>query len=216
MRVWRRLALKLDHRSARERWLIAGSACAILVLLADQLVLQSLLGARAELKREIRVLETGIQTQNEELVRLQATLAKNPNAAVEREVAQLEMQLTAIHNKITEATNRLVDPKQMAGVLQTVLERAQDLRLIALENIEPEPLNVSTEGEPVETDAYRHGLRIELEGSFADTLAYLQQLEALPWDFYWDRLEIIAGEYPKNRISIEVYTISIGRLWLGV
>ena len=68
----------------------------------------------------------------------------------------------------------------------------------------------------METDAYRHGLRIELEGSFADTLAYLQQLEALPWDFYWDRLEIIAGEYPKNRISIEVYTISIGRLWLGV
>lgn len=216
MSAWRKLAQKIDQRSARERWLITGTALAILVLLTDQIVLQTLLGDRSELRSDLRTIETHIRTQNEELARLQATLARDPNVASQRELDQLQRQIVATESEIAAATSRLVDPKQMAGVLRSMLERADGLQLIALQNHEPQPLEVATEESDPETDAFRHSLRIELQGSFNDTLTYLQQLEALPWDFFWENLEITAGEYPQNRITIEIYTISIGRRWLGV
>lgn len=216
MKLWRKIANYIDSRSLRERWLILGTALAVLVLVVDQFALQTLLDDRKQLGLDLRSTEADIRSQVEEIARLQLALAKNPNEAPRRELAQLEQEMATLERGIAEVTRRLVAPEQMASVLQAVLSRAERLRLISLENLEPLPLEVTHPDSESAAEAYRHGLRIEMQGSFNDALAYLQQLEALPWGFFWDRLEIAAGQYPDNRITIEVYTISVGEEWLGV
>jgi MSHA biogenesis protein MshJ len=216
VKFWRNLARRLDERTRRERLLIVGTTVAILILFTDQLVLQALLDDQAQLKRDLRASQTAIQEQNEEIARLQVILAKDPNERPRREIAQLHQEISAIEQRIAETTNRLVDPRKMAEVLGAILERGERLRLIRLTNLEPQPLSVMSEDGVQESEAYRHGLRIEFQGSFNDTLAYLEQLEALPWEFFWEGLEISAEAYPLNRVTVEVYTISIGRQWFGV
>jgi MSHA biogenesis protein MshJ len=55
-----------------------------------------------------------------------------------------------------------------------------------------------------------------VEGGYLDVLNYLQKVEALPWRFYWQVLELKAAEYPLNRVRIRLNTLSMDKEWLGV
>jgi MSHA biogenesis protein MshJ len=63
---------------------------------------------------------------------------------------------------------------------------------------------------------YRHGLRLELEGSYSDTLDYIKRLEGLPWGLAWEALDIHMQSYPKAHIILHLYTLSLKEEWLGV
>jgi len=63
---------------------------------------------------------------------------------------------------------------------------------------------------------FRHGLRLELEGSYLDFLDYLDAVERLPWQLYWGTLSLNTQEYPRNEISIEIFTLSLDEDWIGV
>ena len=63
---------------------------------------------------------------------------------------------------------------------------------------------------------YGLDLELELEGPYLAVLAYLEDLEALPWRLYWQVLEIDVDDYPRNRIRIEVATLSLHEEWIGV
>ena len=63
---------------------------------------------------------------------------------------------------------------------------------------------------------YRHGVEIVFRGSYLATLDYLQSLQSLPWDFYWDGVQLQVEDYPKAQVRITVYTLSLKRGWIGV
>ncbi len=47
-------------------------------------------------------------------------------------------------------------------------------------------------------------------------LAYVRALESLESDFFWEALEIETITYPRNRIRLRVYTLSLSEDWIGV
>jgi MSHA biogenesis protein MshJ len=213
-----RLNQWLNRRPRRERWLISGAALALIVLLGDLLLLQPLLADIEQARHEQGTLQQRIQAQDEELARLRVALANDPNAAPRQRLALLEREVADLDRAIEQLTRHLIDPQEMAGVLEAMLRRVSGLRLVGLENLAPVPLDAAA-GEDAASaglGAFRHGLRIDLHGSFNDALDYLLLLEALPWGFFWDRLEIQVERYPDNRIRIEIYTVTVGREWLGV
>ena len=71
------------------------------------------------------------------------------------------------------------------------------------------------EGDELE-NAYKHGLRIEFEGDYMTTLDYIRGLESLELRFLWDSLEFQVEEYPRSRVSITVFTLSLDQDWIGV
>ena len=75
------------------------------------------------------------------------------------------------------------------------------------------------QGEAPADDAptlYRHGFVLELEGRYLDCLAYLTEVERLPWQIYWHSLRLDSQNPPSNRIVIELYTLSLEEDWIGV
>ena len=40
-------------------------------------------------------------------------------------------------------------------------------------------------------------------------------VEALPWRLYWQAVDIEVLDYPRNRIRIEVSTLSLNEEWIG-
>lgn len=69
---------------------------------------------------------------------------------------------------------------------------------------------------PVESGPYLHPVEVVVEGSYLDIVSYLHGLEALPWHFYWRVLELETKAYPKNRVRIELSTVSMDKEWIGV
>ena len=59
-------------------------------------------------------------------------------------------------------------------------------------------------------------LEMVIEGNYLDVVAYLKDLEALPWQFCWKDLELATVKYPVNRVRIEITTLSMDKEWLGV
>lgn len=63
---------------------------------------------------------------------------------------------------------------------------------------------------------YKHGILIELSGSYTATLQYLRMLEKLPWKFYWEAMRFEIDEYPNAKISIVINTLSLNKDWVRV
>ena len=69
---------------------------------------------------------------------------------------------------------------------------------------------------PAGPSLYRHGLRVEFEGGYLQTLSYLQALEALDTGFQWSALEFEVLEYPRAGIAITVHSLSLDDAWIGI
>ena len=50
----------------------------------------------------------------------------------------------------------------------------------------------------------------------ADLVAYLVDLEQLPWRMYWGSVNLSAQTYPISRLTLTVYTLSLDKTWLSV
>jgi MSHA biogenesis protein MshJ len=99
-----------------------------------------------------------------------------------------------------------------------LIDRQRGLRLIRASNLDVKPLieQDGAGGQSGEPMLYRHGLRLELEGTYLDCLEYLGAVERLPWKLYWGALDLRTEDFPTNAISIEIFTLSLDREWIGV
>jgi MSHA biogenesis protein MshJ len=128
-------------------------------------------------------------------------------------------QIAENEDTVRVFTSDLVDPAQMRHVLEELIDRQRGLTLIRASNLEVMPLIESADPESGESDEpmlFRHGLRLELEGSYLDFLDYLGAVERLPWRLYWGTLSLNTQKYPRNEISIEIFTLSLDKDWIGV
>ena len=127
----------------------------------------------------------------------------------------LEQQIEAAEETVRLFTSDLVDPGEMRHVLEQLIARQRGLTLVRAQNLEVRPL-LESETAASGPMLYRHGLRLELEGSYLDCLEYLEAVEALPWRLYWGSFGLSATGYPQNAIVIELYTLSLDEDWIGV
>ncbi len=136
--------------------------------------------------------------------------ASDPRARLE----ELRRRSASVDDMIQDYAAELISPTEMARLLERVLERRQSLNLHRISNLGAE--DMLPDDTPGQHRLYRHGLVLELEGPYLALLAYLEDLEALPWRLYWQVLEVDAAEYPVNRVLIEVATLSLHEDWIGV
>ncbi len=206
------LLARVDNMSLRERLLIFVTGL-MLVGSAWYLVLMQPLDQQATKNRsEIATLREriGMSNQNLEVEVLQISGA---DTGEREKLARIQGRLDEINERMGGYVAELIDPAQMSLVLQGLLKKQSNLRLIRVRNVSPEAMSASADA--LTTTFYRHGLEIEFEGSYLACLEYLERIEDLPWRFYWQLLDIEVLEYPRNRIRLEVSTLSPYVEWIG-
>lgn len=70
--------------------------------------------------------------------------------------------------------------------------------------------------EPREPLLYRHGVRIVLQGAYADMVAYMAALERLPARLYWGQATLDATEHDKATLTLTLYTLSLDQQWIAL
>jgi MSHA biogenesis protein MshJ len=55
-----------------------------------------------------------------------------------------------------------------------------------------------------------------VDGDYASVVAYLRAVEGLPWRIHWRKLELVAGQYPVNRVKLVIGALSLSPDWMSV
>jgi MSHA biogenesis protein MshJ len=207
---------RLDALSRRDRGLLLGLAVGLLLLCWHGLVWTPLQQQGARLQAERAQALNGQAALQQEMDALNLRLAQDPDAANRQERERLQQELAALEGELEQTVAGVVTPAEMPALLARLLKDRQGLRLVRLENLPPVPLMERPESNRPEINLFRHPLRIELEGSYLEAMAYLRALEASAPGLSWERLELKVNQHPLARILVVVHTLSAQKEWLGV
>lgn len=207
----RPLLARLDALSLRERALVMITVLMAFAALWHGLLMQPLAQRAIQSQTELAAMQDRIAAANRSLE--EQILQLGGGEDQRSRIASLQRRIDEINTTLGNHAAELIDPAEMAKVLEGVLREQSRLTLVRIGNTQPEFL---TAGDAENAASfYRHGLEIEVEGSFAACLEYLDAIEALPWRLYWQLLDLEVIDYPHNRIRIEVSTLSLDEAWIG-
>jgi MSHA biogenesis protein MshJ len=224
-----------DKISAREQKVVLITLISLLLLVSFVVVVEPLLLANKLIYSE----QSSMQSINSKLdQQIENTLTaqyQDPNAELRKELIALKTETVRLQRQISLLTQALVAPKQMISLLENVLTQDKQLKLISLNNVPEKGLNIGeinheersksirkvTSEENAEESKpdhliYQHAFEIELEATYGSSIAYLKRLDELPWQLFWQTLEYESTQYPKGRLKIRIYTLSMSKAVLGV
>ena len=224
MMLWvRDLMDRYDLLSLRERVVVLVAVVLLLILLWDSLLMGPL-----EKERKLRLAQVeALRAEVEGLEKsVEAIVAMgDPTKQGRAEVEKLRKEITGLDTQLAGVTSGLIAPKEMSQVLEQLLKRTSRMTLHGLRTLPPEAVVAPLAGDAAATSAaldagsvniYRHGVELELDGTYLEALAFLQAVEGLPWRFFWDQVEFTVVEHPQGRMKLTLYTLGLQEGWIGV
>jgi MSHA biogenesis protein MshJ len=219
----RALIAKYEALTLRERAILVLAIVAVMVLSWDTMLMEPLRLKRSSLEAELATATTfGLTAQNAD--------ASDPRQLSITQAGELQRQLQSIDAQLASTASGFVSSQRMIEVLNDVLDRQGRLGLVSIRNLPVSSLiapiertDDSAEGASgaapapaVARPPYVHTIELVIDGQYADILEYLAALEALPWKFRWTSFDLSTAGYPRNRVRIELSTLSLDSTWLGV
>ena len=234
------LVEKIDSLSIRERAVVMFGIIAVLYSLWDAMLMRPLENQQKVINADLQQKQATQTALNVQIQKIISGKQDDPSVALEKNLNALKKELQEINASIQTSTAHLVSPKNMAKILESVLNKTRGLTLIEVKGLGTTPLippdkNEKKQDKSAETtateeksatngdgdnvnmgNAYKHGLRIEFEGDYMTTLNFLRQLESLESKFIWDSLVFKVEKYPQSRAAIQVFTLSLQPDWIDV
>ena len=219
MTLWLRdLMDRYDQLSLRERIIVLVATLLLIALIWDSTFMAPLDKERKSKLQQIDALRAEVSGLDQSIEALVGQGAAQPLESSHARADALRAEIQDIERRMAGVTSGLIAPKEMSHVLEQVLARASRMTLQGLRTLPPE--GVIAPGNPGTPQGaaqiYKHGVEIELSGSYLDTLYFLQALEALPWRFLWDSIDFTVEQYPRGRVKLRLYTLGLEEGWIGV
>ena len=234
---WKGLLTRVDNLELRQRSLLFVGLIVVFFALWQNLLMGPLDARRERLSGQVSRLRADIGAIHGQIGRLADSRTQDPNLAFRARLGQLREEIAGSGEHLESLTQQLIPPKRMAEVLESLLTRDTGLTLVGLEATgyapildsvtEPDAEGLKAEAPKAEVPdvprggeglggLYRHGLRLVFKGSYLNALEFLQEMEGLPWQFIWGRLDVDVEEHPSATVTLEVYTLSFDDAWLEV
>ncbi len=224
--VWEKLARRFDALKPRERVMVFAAGVAIIAGLGFVLAMEGalakhkILAANAE---RHRIDLAQLNKQNTESTRL---LNQDPDVEGRKHIDDLRRQLGGYDTELRGVQQGLVPPNRMVKVLEDMLSRDANVRLVKLRTLPVaalvEPAGLAAESAAAKSSAptknlvYKHGIELTVEGSYLELLDYQARLEHLPWRMFFARTSVNSVDYPRVFMTVTLYTLSLEEAWLVV
>lgn len=222
----------IEARKLPERAILLALLLLIIGYLWLVFVYDKLEAGQNALQNRYAALSAQLVEEADRMISIQRNYVADPDAFARNRQQELQQATIEIDNQLRELTGQLILPRQMSQVLTTILQRETTLKLVSLENT-PSSVLVSAGSEAIvplvgqsefeldqEVDdqvrVYSHGLNMTFEGDFIETIRYLRSLENLDTSFFWNTLNYQVTTWPRARITLNIFTLSTQRDWIGV
>ena len=209
-RHWERIAEKIDALSLRERGLVFFSVALVVLGLLYSALIRPVMEQQRTISRSLSQQESQIRVANQQLGTMVTSRRENPDAANRRRLEDLKRRITETRQAMAQRQSRLIAADRMAGLLEELVARNRNLELVDLKTLPPTRVGAG------EQAIFRHGVEVTLQGGYFDLLEYVRQLERLPTQLLWGKVDLSVGEYPKVTMKLTLYTLSFDRAWLVV
>ncbi|TGG92351.1 hypothetical protein E4656_12800 [Natronospirillum operosum] len=216
LRAWLyRLNSQLERLKPRETWMLAITITAIIGV--AQIGVSTLTGWQPsdDDRYYIRQQERQAQQLRQQIDNLRRERDNPQQDQLQARIDQLQSDIARTDSSIAAVTDNLITPEQMVRVLRRLLEEQNDLTLRRLQTLPVERSETSRNG-GTRTAVYRHGLTMELDGSFNAVARYIQAIENSEWQIYWRAMHYEIDRYPTGRLRLTLYTLSNAEGWLDV
>lgn len=214
----RRLVAAIDALSLRERLAVFAASVFVVGGLWEATIGSPLAEREATARANVEQIRERIDLLNDSVALAAQGIGEGMYEKISR-VEQLRRSVAAGEERLHVFTSDLVDAAQMRFVVEDLLKRHGGLELRSARNLEAIPIVDPAPDAPADADGpvvYRHGVVLRFEGSYLESLAYLEEIERLPWRLFWSGLTLETIEYPRIGIEVEIQTLSLDEDWIGV
>ncbi|MBI3375545.1 MAG: agglutinin biogenesis protein [Betaproteobacteria bacterium] len=231
-RLWKQYTEKMDGASLRERAMIFAAAATLLIAALNFALIEPELVKQRRLSREVAQRQGEIKLMQEQIQAIALTRKADPDREMRVRSEALRRQIAELESKLAEEQRRFAPSAQVGALLEEMLSRNRRLMLVDMRTLPaatlggeggeaPKPAAqkpaAAKPAAPVPRgQIYRHGVEITVSGTYLDLLAYLKDLEKLPNQMYWGKLELAVSAHPQVTMKLSVYTLSLDLAWLVV
>ncbi len=236
---WKTLVTKIDSLSLRERVMVFMMATVVLVAVLNATVIDPLYAKQKLLSfqaNQYQAQMAAIQTEIQQKIQAHQF---DPDMANQIRLKEVKLKATKMNTDLMEMQKGLVSPDKMAALLEDILKRNGSLHLVSLKTLPGSNLSESKAREeqsdvdgnaggaapvaqknepkkPVDSPVFKHGVEIVVQGGYLDLLKYMTELEAMPWQLFWGKVNLNVEEYPRATLTLTLYTLSLDKKWLNI
>lgn len=224
---WQDYSEKFLNISTREQYLVLLTGLIAIIFIFFSLFIDAKLVESKSLAQQTQQINRSNQTAQTTIDILQQSLATDPNEAIQKQIVQYEQKLSSVDSELLLLTSDLINPIQMRYALVDLLKTQQSVSLLSFEVMAAQPMTSNNASETNEADIdkvnseqsltlYKHGIKLKLKGSYFKLRDYLSQLEKMQWTFFWQEFDYQLIEYPNSELTIEMYSLSTDKEFVGV
>lgn len=231
-RLWQQYSARMEAASLRERVFIFAGAAAVLIALLNAVLIEPEFVKQRRLSREVAQRQGELKGMQEQLQKMALARQADPDRVNRRQLEALRRQTAELDAKLNEEQRKFAPPERIGALLEEMLSRNRRLQLVDMRTLPVAALGqggAATDKPAAEKPAtgkpgtmatggpiYRHGVEITVTGSYLDLLGYLRDLEKLPNQMYWGKLDLNVAVHPQVTLKLSVYTLSLDLAWLIV
>jgi MSHA biogenesis protein MshJ len=198
---------RIDTLDLRERILLLAATLVVLYLIVDSLGLQPALKSHQVAEQRIADLELKMSALHQQANLFNYKTDHNPLASRYESRGRLAAELSELDARIVGQLGALVEPAQAAEVLEQVLTGHRGLKLKSLQASSESLDSPALHNNRNSAGLGRYQLEMVVEGAYLDLLRYLQELEAMPWKFFWQKVGFQTTEHPQAETRLRLYTL---------
>ena len=225
---WAKLAAKIDALNRRERVMVLGAALVVVGALLNLLLLEPAASHKRKASDLIADNTAQIKAMQQKIDAMTGVSMADPDAAKKARLKELQTKLHGAEASMEKIRGRLVSPDKMPQLLESILHKNSQLKLITLKtlpaggSLSDVQKNEKGSGEANAITSngnlslFRHGAEITIEGGYLDMLAYIEALEQLPSRLLWGGAVLAADASGTSRLTFTVYTLSLDKTWLSI
>lgn len=210
------LGARIGAMSLRERVFVFGAVLVVCLALVQTLLIDAGQARKQNAQARLQAADEALATIAGQRAQLAGDAGRDPDRAARDALAAREARLAQLNAEIENLERALIPPQRMNQVLKNVIQGGAGIRVVGFKTFSPQPVALPDAAADAPPGYYRHGFELTVSGRYADLLAYLERLEALPWKLSWSAATLDAANRPELTLTLSIHTLSLEEAWLRV
>lgn len=206
-RLWRKWRRIHAARSPNERRLLVVCAIAITWFITDTLFLSPAMSRFKTSSTRYDKANIELRTKEDEQRRYTSDMVAM-TAQLKGDVERLRVDVARQKKDIDAFQDGLVPAREMRNLLQTLLARQDDVRLVGMRTMSGDEVRKLSPGTKDMPGLYRHGMELKLQGRFASLLGWLLAAENSPRKLMWSGMRLEVDSKQQLFLTVNLFTLS--------
>lgn len=212
----REIGARIGLISLRERVFLFAAAAVVVLALVQTLLIDAGHQRQQNAQARLQSADEALAQIGQQRQLLAGQAGRDPDRAAREALGAQEARLAELNAELEKLERSLIPPERMNQVLKNVVQGSGGIRVVGFKTLSPQAVALPDAAEGAPPGFYRHGFEITVSGRYADLVAYLERLEALPWRLNWSEATLDAAARPLLTLTLTVHTLSLEEAWLRV